>query len=249
MSHVCLLLAFLLFSLTIAYIIPAILNQLQNPGSIFSVHELDVVLNFDTVDPLVLFHDKEGPQKSSVQSAYAIQDAAAGLWHSTNVLSMLVDICMESATSHHATPAFQDYLAWLLDSFLVVHGLQKRFQANSTLHEFCKRSEVMSLCALQALLSTLRESLPVTILRKGCVLLSLLCVGLLENLSDLSDKSTPHNICSSLLTLAVVCKRHESTRRLLALYLVPAIRVSLNDDDSILKLGKDFQVCTENELQ
>ena len=234
----------ILSSLAKAYNALDILGQLQNPSIISSVHVLNVVLNFDTMDPLAPSNDKEGRQHDSAYSSYDIQDAAAGLWHVTNVLSMLVDICMESATSHYATPAFQDYLAWLLDSFFVTHGLQRRWQAISVFSEPCKRSEAMAFCAIQALLSALRSSLPETILRKGCGLLSILIVDLLQNPSSLSEKSMSYSICNSLLTLAAVCKRYESTRRSLALHLSPSVRAALDDENTILALGSDFQART-----
>lgn len=233
---------------TIAYKISGILNQLHNTGIISSVHKLDVLLQFDSIDPLALLFGKERSQNTTLNSTYAVQDAGAALWHVTNLLSMLVDICIESATSHHATPAFQDYLAWLLDSFVVAHGLQKRWHTNHIFSEVCTRSEAMALSAVLALLSTLRESLPETILRKGCVLLSFLCVDLLENPMNLTDKPTTHNICSSLLTLATVCKRYESTSRSLALHLGPAIRTALDNNEAVHHLGKDFQVGTDNTL-
>jgi serine/threonine-protein kinase ATR len=223
------------------------LSQLQNPGIISSVHPIDVVLNFDIMDPLSPSFDKEGQQLSSIHSSYTIRDSASGLCHLTNILSMLVDICMECATSHHATPAFQDYLVWLLDSFLVAHGLKKRWEANPIFSEPCK-SEVMALCAVQALLSTLRTSLPDAILRKGCELLAILIMDLLEDSSRMSEKSVTYIVCSGLLILATVCKRHESTRRSMALHLVPSIRVALDNDVTFLTLGKDFQVRTGKYL-
>jgi serine/threonine-protein kinase ATR len=231
-------------SLPKAYNALDILSHLQNPSIISSVHVLDVIPNFDTMDHLAHSNDKEGRQHDSARSSYKIQDAATGLWHVTNVLSMLVDICMESATSHYATPAFQDYLAWLLDSFFIARGLQRRWQANPVFSEPCKRSEAMSFCAIQALLSALHGSLTETILRKGCGLLSILVVDLLQNSSSLSEKAMSYSICNSLLTLAAVCKRYESTRRSLALHLAPSIRVALDDDNAILALGTDFQART-----
>jgi serine/threonine-protein kinase ATR len=200
------------------------------------------VLDFDTMDPFASSDEKEGHRHGSVHSSYDVQDGVAGLWHVTNVLSMLVDICMESATSHHATPAFQDYLAWLLDSFRVAHEHQRRWQANFNFSEPCKQSEIMAFCAVQALLSTLHASLPETILRKGCELLSFLLVDLLERPSSLSEKSINYSICNSLLTLAAVCKHHESTRRALTLGLAPSVCDSLDDDRATRRLGKDFQV-------
>lgn len=190
--------------------------------------------------------DREGHQSFSVHSAYTVQNGPEGLWHVTNVFAMMVDICMESATSHHATPAFQDYLAWLLDSFLATNGLQRKYQDNLVFKEACQQSKTMVFCAVQALVSTLRVSLPETILRKGCELLSLLIVDLLENPPSFSDISIKYSICSSLLILSAVCKQHESTRRSLALRLAPSIRLALSNESITLPLGNDFQVCIHN---
>ena len=234
--------------LTQAYNALDILSQLQNHDIMSSVHTLDVVLNFDAMDPSAPSFENEARQVASIHSSYTIQDPVAGLCHVTNVLSMLVDICMESATSHHATPAFQDYLAWLLDSFLVCHGVEKRWQATPLFSKSCEQSEVMALSAMQALLSALRISLPEAVLRKGCELLAILIVDLLENSSRILNKTVTYSVCSGLLTLATVCKRHESTRRSVALRLVPSIRVALNNDTTFLALGKDFQVCIDNFL-
>ncbi|KIN07972.1 hypothetical protein OIDMADRAFT_111112 [Oidiodendron maius Zn] len=193
--------------------------------------------------------ENEARQVACIHSSYTIQDPVAGLCHVTNILSMLVDICMESATSHHATPAFQDYLAWLLDSFLVCHGIEKRWQANPLFSESCEQSEVMALSSMQALLSALRISLPEAVLRKGCELLAILIVDLLENSSKILNKTVTYNVCSGLLTLAIVCKRHESTRRSKAgLYLCNACEASslkvtgLDGPESFdsIQLNRDF---------
>jgi serine/threonine-protein kinase ATR len=230
------------FSSTVTYQSLAILSHLRNPSSISPSHRLDVLLQFNSIDLSMFSNGKEGSFDSIINSIYVIQDAAAGLWHVTNLLSMLVDISMESATYHHATPAFQDYLAWTLDSFIVAHDLQKTWQADPIFHESCRRSEFMTFCAVQALLSALRGSLPNTMLRKACVLLSFLCADLLQNPLNLSDRPIRLSLCNSLLNIATVCKQHDSTRRIIALNLAPIVHATLSDDNAVSILGKDFQV-------
>lgn len=200
------------------------------------------MLDLDAIDSLVPGPANWEHREDSLHSSYNIQDSAAGLWHVTNVLSMLVDICMESTTSHYATSAFNDYMAWLLDAFLISRGLLKKLQTTSTFSEACKRSESMALCAVQALLSTLRPSLTQSMRRKGCELLSVLVGDLLQDISSSWEESMSYNFCSSLLTLAAGCKQHESTRRSIALHLAPSIHLALSDETTAHTLGRDFQV-------
>jgi serine/threonine-protein kinase ATR len=188
-------------------------------------------------------YEKDESQDAILHCTYSIHDPAVGLWHVTNLLSILVDVSMESVTSHDPTPAFQDYLAWMLDSFLMAHDLQKRWKANPILHEACKKSEVMSFCSVHAFLSSLAEFLTESMLRKGYILLSALCADLLESPADLSDKSIHLNLCSSILNLVAVCEKHHSLRRVISLHLLPAIEACLLDEMTCSTLGNDFQVC------
>lgn len=189
-----------------------------------------------------LSNDKQGQPNPASQRTYVVQDATEGLWHVTQLLSMLVDISLEAATSHDATPAFQDYLAWLLDSFLVTHELQKRLRNNPNLQQSETRLEILSFCALHALLSSLRDSLSPLVLRKGYVLLSILCADLLEDPSSLSDKSVRLSFCSSLMNLTVVCNQHQSVHRVVSHHLLAMVKTTLTDESTIATLGKDFKV-------
>ena len=189
-----------------------------------------------------MFFEEENVSDTPLQCTYVIHNAADGLWHGANLLSMLVDISMEAAASFDATPAFQDYLAWILDSFLEVHELQARWQGSPTLGRSCEKVDSLSFCAVHAILTTLRESLSDNILRKGYVFLSLLCAALLEDTSNVSETPIRLNLCSCLLNLVAICNQHDSMRRAISLHLLPAVQVVLADNSKAMTLGNDFQV-------
>lgn len=186
---------------------------------------------------------EEENQTTIFDCAYLIDDPAVGLWHVTNILSMLVDISMESAMSHDATPAFQDYLAWILDSILISHDLPKRWRMNPRLHELCRKSAVMSFCTVHALLTSHLDFLTEPMLRKGYVLLSILSADLVEHHGDLREKPVLINLCSSILHLVAICKKSHLMRRAVSLHLVPTLEAFLLDLEAHTNLGKDFQVC------
>lgn len=217
-----------------------LLGHLQTPNS---MHRLDAILPFGRIDSFMFFNiSEDDSEASNSYCTYSIRDPSAGIWHVSNLLSMLVDITMETASSHDATPAFQDYLAWLLESFLVSHHLQKRFEVNPDLYEICKKSRVLSFCTLHALLASLRSHMTDPMLKKGYALLSILCADLLETPAYLSEESITVTICSSILNLAVICKSHYSLRRVISLHLMPSIKSALLDEAVRTKLGTDFQV-------
>jgi serine/threonine-protein kinase ATR len=180
---------------------------------------------------------------SSAHCNYVIRDAADALSHARNVLSMLVDISMAAATSYDATPAFQDYVGWLLDSFLVTHELHKKWRANTSLHPSCSEACVMPFCSVHALLTALRESLPSSLLRKGYTLLSILCADLLEDPTQVSQSSIQLSVCSSIMNLADICRKYDSVRRAVSLHLIPVIRATLSGRNSIISgMGNNLKV-------
>lgn len=205
-------------------------------------HLLPITLPSDSIGASMFANKDDESQMTASNCTYTIYNSSMGIWHATNILAMLVDISMESANSHDATPAFQDYLAWILDSFLTSHGLQKRWEPYPQLREACKKSEILAFCAVQALLSSLENFLSDSMTRKGYALLSILCSDLLAPQSDVIEKSLHVNICSSILNLSVICKKYDSMRRIISLHLIPAIDTALLDPVISADLGKDFQV-------
>ena len=171
-----------------------------------------------------------------------VQGRESGLGHVTNILTTLVNISVESASSYDATPAFQDYLAWMFESFLLAHELQNQWQVDVTLQESCKKFEVNSFCAMHAFMSSIQEKLSDTMLRKGYTLLSIFCADLLKSPANLTDKLVQFKICSSLLNLVAICKDHDSMNRVVLRHLVPRLQTILIDDDACSTLGTDFKV-------
>lgn len=185
----------------------------------------------------------DGSPTSTSNCIYVIRDAMEGLSHARNVLSILVDISMAAATSYDATPAFQDYLGWLLDSFLVTQELHKKWRTNPSLHPSCSEACAMPFCSIQALLSTLRKNLSPSLLRKGYTSLSFFCIDLLEDPTQLSQSSIQLNLCSSIMNLAAVCHKYDSVRGPVSLRLIPAIHAILTHGDPITTgMGNDLKV-------
>ena len=173
---------------------------------------------------------------------YSINEATHAFWHVNYLLTILVDTSVEAVSSFDATPAFQDYLAWMLDSFLSVHDLQKRWQANPQLQQSCIDSCLPLFRAVGLLLSSVGEELSPTILRKGYLLFSILCSDLLRMPDALHETLDRVSICRGMLSLVAICKRYASMRGAVSLHLLPTITTTMLDDNSREKLGKDFQV-------
>jgi serine/threonine-protein kinase ATR len=179
---------------------------------------------------------------STFNSKYVIRNPGDALCHVSSVLFMLADISIEAAKSYDATPAFEVYLVWMLDAFLITREVQKRWRANSSLLQTCPKTDPMSLCAVQALLSNLRDSLSPTLLRKSCVVLAIFCAGVLEDPTKLSEKPIQLRLCSAILNLAANCKQYDSVRKQVSLHLMPAIQTTMSDEYLCTSLGTDFKV-------
>jgi serine/threonine-protein kinase ATR len=179
---------------------------------------------------------------STLNCKYVIRNPSDALCHVSNVLCILADISIEAAKSYDATPAFEVYLVWMLDAFLITREVQKRWRANLSLLQTCPKPDPMSLCAIQALLSNLRDSLSPTLLRKSCVVLAIFCAGVLEDPTELSEKPVQLSLCSAILNLAANCKQYDSVRKQVSLHFIPAIQNTMSDEYLYTSLGTDFKV-------
>jgi serine/threonine-protein kinase ATR len=219
------------------------LNHLQNPSMLSHNTTVDVCQPMDQVHQSMFSHESDGSSSTIVPNCtYRVRTAPECVCHVASILSMLVDISMAAAASYDPTPAYQDYMAWMLDSFHAAHEQRKKLQADPSLSEACRKSDIASFSSLQALLSTSRMSLRTAIVRKGYTILSNLCADLIENFEDLAEQPIQLSVCSSLLNLATMCREHDFMYRAVSLHLVPAIQDTLNDDSKRSSLGKDFQV-------
>jgi len=192
----------------------------------------------DDVDYSIFVQQKDSSPNTVPQ--YTINEATHALWHVTHLLTILVDTSMEAALSFDPTPAFQDYLAWILDSFVSTHELQKRWQANPQLQQSCLDSCIPCFSAVELLLFSVKQELPDTILRKGYLLFSVLCADILGGPAP--SQQGQFTLCRGILSLVAPCRRNDSTRRDVSLHLLPVITASLANEDVRNALGKDFQV-------
>lgn len=174
---------------------------------------------------------------------YQIRDPSEGLCHVTNILSVLVDISTEAARSYDATSAFQDYLAWMLDSILNVHELHKRRRENLQLPQFSNQLEELSFCTVHALLGAMKHFMSPIVLHKAYVLLAVLCTDLISRPNELSDDSIRVTLCSALLSLSDICRDDESMHRLVSFHVASSIVAALESETACMVLGDDFKVC------
>ncbi len=222
----------------------ATLDHLQTPNIVSHSTMLEIALPSDDMSRFMSFFEgTDSSPTSTINCTYVIRDAMEGLSHARNVLSILVDISMAAATSYDATPVFQDYVGWLLDSYLITREVHKKWRANTLLHPSCSEACAMPFCSVQALLTTLREYLSPSLLRKGYTSLSFFCTDLLEDPTQLSTSSIQLNLCSSIMNLAAVCHKYDSMRRVVSLRLIPAICATLTNGDTItIGMGNDLKV-------
>ncbi|TAQ86632.1 hypothetical protein B7494_g5044 [Chlorociboria aeruginascens] len=225
----------------------AILGSLQNSEAHSHSRLQGVVLPSDVFDTSVFPDHKDGAIKSN-QCTYIVRTSVDGLWHATHLLSMLVDISMEAALSYDATRAFQDYIAWMLDSFMSIHEIRKIWQSTS-LSEATANSELSSLCAIHALLSTLRTFLSNSLVSKGFIFLVIIYSDLLEDPQRFFEEPMRVVICSIMLNLSSVAQQHEPVCRAICLYLVPRIQVILKNGGANDQFGIDFQKASKTLCQ
>ena len=219
------------------------LSHLHNRATFSHNLMIDVYLPAGEVEQFIFFHHSDGSSSNVVPNCtYLIRFASEGICHVANILCMLVDISMAAAASYDPTPAYQDYMAWMLDSFLTAHEQRKLLKADAQLYESCRRSDIATFSSLQAILSASKAALSDTILQKGYTILSILCADLLETAEDLAEPTLQLSVCSSILNLVGLCRGHFSMHRVVSLHLVPAIQLALKDGSKSSGLGKDFQV-------
>ena len=156
---------------------------------------------------------------------------------------MLVSISSEAARSYDATSAFQDYLAWMLDSLLSLHELHKRRRETPQLRQFNNKLEESSFKTVYALIKALKPLMSQVILHKSHVLLAILCADLVGRSAELSGDAIRVTICSALLSLSLACRDDDSMYRLVSFHLTPTIVAALENEINCLALGNDFKVC------
>lgn len=219
-----------------------ILHHLALAKAMYS-KKVDITLPTGEADYRLFFTNSDESRSGEVKyCTYTIQDSVDGFCQAMQILLVLVDISMEAASSYDATPAFSDYMAWMLTSFANLHDIYQKWQANPSLYRECPNPDSLFFYSLHALMSSIKASLSPTLLRKGYTILSILCSNVLQDQSQYFEQSNQVAICGCLLNLASVCEKYDSLRRFVSLHLVPVVKSTLGDESAVQALGKDFQV-------
>lgn len=196
--------------------------------SIFFIHE-----SLDFTDPLL-------------KCTYSIINADVAILHVKAILSLLLDVFREAASSCDATVAFQDYVTWILDSFVTIHEIVNQWcntpGISIALQEKCQDWTLWTFRSVHTLLTSLRGILTPSVLRKGYITLTILIAHLLENPSSLSYASVPLDLSSGILNLAYICRQYDSMRSIVSMRLFLAVEIVNVDDGKRTLLGNDFQV-------
>ncbi|CAG8977250.1 hypothetical protein HYALB_00009347 [Hymenoscyphus albidus] len=221
----------------------AILNHLPN-SNILTQGKMGELILPDAFGYLVYSTDESSTTNPTPFCTYTIRDPGHAFSHVVSLLNMLVDVSVESASTWDATPAFQDYVAWVLDSFAIVHDIRKRWESNPRLRECSESSAETILHALHSLISSLKSSLSDSVLRKGYLILTTFCAEILETPYNISGESSLLCLCRCLLNIALASRKHDSIQRAVSIHLFPTIRFCFDDQDILLKLGNDFQKAT-----
>ncbi|KAI9640177.1 serine/threonine-protein kinase M1 [Ciborinia camelliae] len=169
------------------------------------------------------------------------------LWRlNSNFFSYLKDsvstkVSIQAASFQDATPAFQDYLAWMFDSFHSSYELQKVWISPGMLNQDHEVPTIALFCSLHALLSSIQKSISESLIRKGYVYLALIGADIITTPSNVIDKDLNLIFCQALLDLANICRKDDSTCRTIRLSLLPKLQTVLDDEDASIMVGKDFQ--------
>ncbi|TGO91177.1 hypothetical protein BPOR_0036g00070 [Botrytis porri] len=222
--------------------VTSILTILQTLSLVAHGGELDFVLPSDQFKvSSYSFSNEDDMVETSLQCTYRLHNKAGALKHAICILSILVKVSIQASSFQDATPAFQDYLAWLFDSLHKSHELQKVWTFSENSAHDCESPAISLFCDLQALLSSTQNSLSETLVRKGYAYLTIIGADIIINPSNIIDKDINLAFCRTLLHLANICKKYDSTCRIVRLSLLPKLRTVLDDDHAKIIVGNDFQ--------
>lgn len=231
----------ILFSSTQLTLKTATLNCLHDQSLVSGGHSLGVVLPCAKQDwSLFCLDEDEVSTDPASQCTYNLRGLLRCISHAKSILSILLRISTKTILSHKATPAFQDYVSWMLDSFISTSELEKRWCPVPGAQN--QKSIGWSLSAVNTLLSMLRDFLSPSVLRKGYMALSVLCTDLLGYADELSDDSLQLALNGAILNLASICMQYDSVRRKICISMLPLLQnVSCGENTSLI-LGRDFLV-------
>jgi hypothetical protein len=173
-----------------------------------------------------------------------LRDVTDALRHATYILTILVNISNQAASTQDASLTFQNHLAWILDSFHLSHELQKIWP----IHDASQPDGIAPATALyyatQSLIFSIRAIIPDSLVCKSYVYLAIIGTDILDDPSILADKDVNLGFCYMLLHLALICRKHNAVGQVTGLCLVPKLQAMLENGDTVAMVGNDFRVCT-----
>ncbi|RAL58649.1 hypothetical protein DID88_003013 [Monilinia fructigena] len=222
--------------------VSTILQILQNHNFLTHGETIDFVLPSDQLNLSAFGLDTgEDVNQSFLPCTYKLRNAAFAIHHAVCVLSILVKVSIQAASIQDATPAFQDYLAWIIDSFYSSYELQNIWKSSVSLSQDHEAPNFALFRALHSLLSSIGPSLSESLIRKGYGYLAIFGADVITSPSNVANKDINLILCQGLLNLANICRKYESTCRIVRLILIPKLRTLLADEDASTIVGKDFQ--------
>ncbi|PQE07411.1 phosphatidylinositol 3 protein [Rutstroemia sp. NJR-2017a WRK4] len=224
-----------------AQLLLAILGHLHSSNLASHVQEIHFVLPSDHFDLSTYCDDQQGSFEQSSPCNYMLRDVTDALRHATYILTILVNISNQAATTQDASLTFQNHLAWILDSFQLSHDLQRIWPIHDTSQPDGIAPGTALYCATQSLISSIRATIPDTLICKSYVYLAIIGADILDDPSILADKDVNLRFCHMLLHLALICRKHNSVGQVTGLCLVPKLQAMLGNQDTVAMVGKDFE--------
>ncbi|PQE28467.1 phosphatidylinositol 3 protein [Rutstroemia sp. NJR-2017a BBW] len=219
----------------------AILGHLHSSNLASHVQEIHFVLPSDHFDLSTYCNDQQGSFEQSSPCNYMLRDVTDALRHATYILTILVNISNQAATTQDASLTFQNHLAWILDSFQLSHDLQRIWPIHDTSQPDGIAPGTALYYATQSLISSIRATIPDSLICKSYVYLAIIGADILDDPSILAEKDVNLRFCHMLLHLALICRKHNSVGQVTGLCLVPKLQAMLGNQDTVAMVGKDFE--------
>lgn len=228
--------------------IAALLEYIRDHNLRSEVQSTSAVLPSVNMEWASLFMNEDETCSEFVAGCtYTLRNVSRCISHGKILLSILLGISAEAVLLHRATPAFSDYIGWMLDSFISLDELERRRLSISTIQN--QTATVgWAFCAVKTLLSSLQEFISPAILQKGYISLAGLCVDLFAKLEDLSDLSFQYTLNSGILNLASICGQEDTVKRRVLAQLVPLIQEAVTRESIQTAMGNDFLVSSPSKL-
>lgn len=146
--------------------IAALLEYIRDHNLRSEVQSTSAVLPSVNMEWASLFMNEDETCSEFVAGCtYTLRNVSRCISHGKILLSILLGISAEAVLLHRATPAFSDYIGWMLDSFISLDELERRRLSISTIQN--QTATVgWAFCAVKTLLSSLQEFISPAILQR-----------------------------------------------------------------------------------